>query len=293
MNIQRKPAWLKIQRANEGEFPQLKNLIREHGLNTICSSGRCPNRNECWSLGTASFMILGDTCTRSCRFCNVAHGKPQAPDPGEPGRLAETIRKMGLNHAVITSVTRDDLADRGCEVWLEMIRVFRSLNPGVTLETLIPDFGADPSLLGRIAAAKPDIVSHNLETVERLTPLVRSAAKYATSLQVIRYLSSAGINTKSGIMLGLGETEEEVFRTMDDLVDAGCRIFTMGQYLQPTREKHPVVRYVSPAAFESLKCEALKRGFRFVESGPLVRSSYHAENQVEPVSKLAKPAIGS
>ncbi|MCK9422337.1 MAG: lipoyl synthase [Bacteroidales bacterium] len=282
MEFQRKPVWLKTKPTNEGEFPALKHLLRDQGLNTICSSGRCPNRNECWSLGTASFMILGEICTRSCRFCNVTHGRPLPPDSGEPVRLAETIRELGLKHAVITSVTRDDLADKGCGAWVDSITIIRKINPGVTLETLIPDFNGDPVLLDRIAALRPEIVSHNLETVERLTSVVRSGARYLTSLAVIRYLSGKGITTKSGIMLGLGESEKEIFRTMDDLVESGCQVFTMGQYLQPAKEKLPVQRYVLPEEFVHYRQEGLTRGFRFVESGPLVRSSYHAEKQLTP-----------
>ncbi len=280
MKIRRKPDWLKIKLPEGENFKKVNRIVKKHGLHTICSSGRCPNMGECWGNGTATFMILGDICTRSCKFCNVKTGKPLFPDPDEPIKLARSIKLMGLKHAVITSVDRDDLEDKGAGFWAEVVTVVRELNPELTMETLIPDFDASHQLLDFIIKVNPEVVSHNLETVERLTPQVRSRAKYRTSLEVIRYLSNNGVNTKSGIMLGLGETEEEIFATMDDLVEAGCNILTLGQYLQPTRNHLAVEKYVTPEEFDRYKQIGLKKGFKFVESDPLVRSSYHAEKQV-------------
>jgi len=235
---------------------------------------------ECWGAGTATFMILGEICTRSCKFCATRSGKPLPPEPGEPSRLAESVNLMGLKHVVITSVDRDDLIDGGAAHWASTIYAVKNKNPGITIEVLIPDFDNRLELIELVANAEPSIISHNLETVERLTPLVRSRASYRTSLDVIRNISATGCVSKSGIMLGLGETRDEIHKTMDDLVDAGCEIFTMGQYLQPTKAHLEVVDYVHPNEFARLKEEGLQRGFRIVESAPLVRSSYHAEKHI-------------
>ncbi len=280
MKTTRKPDWLKIRLPKTNEYQALNDLIAKSNLHTICSSGKCPNTGECWAAGTATFMILGDICTRGCKFCNVTTGKPLPPDSEEPLKLAEAIRFLKLKHAVITSVDRDDLPDGGARHWADTILKIKELNPEVTIETLIPDFEANHSNLDIVAAGKPDIVSHNLETVPRLTPLVRTKAQYKTSLETLRYLNEKGLTTKSGIMLGLGETKEEILDTMDDLLSVECRIMTIGQYLQPSPKNLPVERYVTPDEFEALKQIGLTKGFRFVESGPLVRSSYHAEKHL-------------
>lgn len=281
MKFKRKPDWLKIRLPEGDDFKKVNQIVKDHDLHTICTSGKCPNMGECWSNGTATFMILGNICTRSCKFCNVATGRPLPVDENEGIKLARSIKIMKLKHAVITSVDRDDLEDKGASFWDNCVRTVREHAPGVTMETLIPDFDGDHKLLDQIIAVKPEIVSHNLETVERLTPSVRSRAKYRTSLEVIRYLSENGINSKSGIMLGLGETDEEIYQTMDDLLAVGCNILTIGQYLQPSRKHLNVERYVTPEQFEEYKRIALDKGFKFVESGPLVRSSYHAEKQIQ------------
>ena len=262
-------------------YSKVKRLIAEHQLHTICTSGNCPNKGECWNAGTASFMILGDKCTRNCRFCYVINDIPEPVDPFEPLRLAKTIQTLGLKHCVITSVTRDDLADGGAEFWATTIRKIRELNPDTTMETLIPDLNADPELLQKVIDAQPDVISHNLETVRRLTPKVRSTARYERSLEVIRIVSEAGIVSKSGIMVGLGETVEEVLEAMDDLRAAGCKVLTVGQYLQPDSNLMPVKEYITPETFELYRKEGLRKGFSFVESSPLVRSSYHAERHVK------------
>jgi lipoic acid synthetase len=256
-------------------------LLEEQGLHTICTSGKCPNLGECWAVGTATFMILGDICTRSCKFCATKTGKPLPPDRNEPAKVALTAKLMNLNHAVITSVDRDDLPDGGAGIWAATIHDFRKQCPGTTLETLIPDFGGNSHNLSRVIAEKPEIISHNLETVRRLTPLVRSAAKYERSLEVLKRIAESGITAKSGIMVGLGETEEEVMETMDDLRKVNCSIMTIGQYLQPTREHLPVVDYISPEQFEMYRMAGLEKGFTHIESKPLVRSSYHAEKHVK------------
>lgn len=276
----RKPEWLKIRLGDNENFAQTKKLIEGHHLHTICSSGRCPNQAECWSRGTATFMVLGVICTRSCRFCNTETGKPLPPDEQEPERLAETVRLMDLKHVVLTSVDRDDLPDLGAGHWVKVIRTLRQVNPHTSIEVLIPDFQGRPELVQQIINEKPEIVSHNVETVKRLTPEVRSAARYDRSMAVLKQLADAGIRAKSGIMLGLGETEEEVLEAMDDLLKAGCSILTLGQYLQPTRKHLLVQAYIHPDKFSYYKEVALKKGFSFVESGPLVRSSYHAEKQI-------------
>jgi len=280
MEIKRKPDWLKIKLPLGTNYRHVKQIVASHGLHTICSSGKCPNMGECWGAGTATFMILGDICTRSCKFCATRTGKPLPIDPEEPCKLAESVKLMGLKHVVITSVDRDDLNDGGAEHWAATITAVKNINPGITIEVLIPDFDNRLELIKMVANAGPDIISHNLETVERLTPLVRSRASYLTSLGVIRKISATGSVSKSGIMLGLGETREEVHQIMDDLVGAGCEIFTMGQYLQPTRAHLEVAEYVHPDEFARLKMEGLQRGFRIVESAPLVRSSYHAEKHI-------------
>ncbi|MEI6143514.1 MAG: lipoyl synthase [Mariniphaga sp.] len=280
MELKRKPDWLKIKLPLGADYRNVKQIVTGHGLHTICSSGQCPNMGECWGAGTATFMILGDICTRSCKFCATRTGKPLPPDPEEPYKLAESVKMMGLKHAVITSVDRDDLEDKGANHWAKTISAVKKINPGITMEVLIPDFDNRTELILLIVGAAPDIISHNLETVERLTPLVRSRAQYQRSLDVLHTISEAGCVSKSGIMLGFGETHDEILKTMDDLVAKGCEIFTMGQYLQPTKSHLDVVEYVHPDVFVQLKNEGLKRGFRIVESAPLVRSSYHAEKHI-------------
>ena len=280
MELKRKPHWLKIKLPLGANYRNVKQIVAEHGLHTICSSGQCPNMGECWGAGTATFMILGEICTRSCKFCATRTGKPLPLDPEEPFKLAESVKLMGLKHAVITSVDRDDLKDGGANHWALTIREVKKVNPGITIEVLIPDFDNRPELIELVANAKPEIISHNLETVERLTPLVRSRASYQASIDVIRKISASGSVSKSGIMLGLGETHDEILKTMDDLVEAGCEIFTMGQYLQPSKAHLGVVEYIHPDEFALLKTEGLLRGFRIVESAPLVRSSYHAEKHI-------------
>lgn len=280
MEIKRKPDWLKIKLPHGANYLQVKKIVASHRLHTICSSGQCPNMGECWGAGTATFMILGEICTRSCKFCATRTGKPLPLEPEEPFRLAESVKLMGLKHVVITSVDRDDLHDGGAAHWALTISAVKNVNPGITIEVLIPDFDNRLELIRLIANAGPDIISHNLETVERLTPLVRSRARYQTSLDVIRKISALNKVSKSGIMLGLGETRDEIYQTMDDLVGAGCEIFTMGQYLQPSKAHLEVSEYVHPDEFEKLKEEGEYRGFRIVESAPLVRSSYHAEKHI-------------
>jgi len=276
----RLPEWLKMQRASGEEYARVKRLVQSNHLHTICTSGNCPNIGECWNAGTATFMILGDICTRSCRFCGTATGKPLPPDKNEPKRLAEAVKTLKLKHCVITSVDRDDLPDGGAAFWAETISEIKSMNQGITIEALIPDFDGNPDNIGKVIDAGPDVISHNLETVRRLTPLIRSRAKYETSLSVIEYIAGNGMTAKSGIMVGLGETDEEVYETMDDLLQAGCSVFTIGQYLQPSFRHMEVVSYITPARFEEYRLKGLEKGFSFVESSPLVRSSYHAEKHV-------------
>lgn len=277
---ERLPAWMKSPMPKGGNFSKVNNLIAENKLNTICSSGNCPNRGECWNAGTASFMILGDKCTRNCRFCYVLNDIPEEVDWMEPLRLAKTIKKLNLKHCVITSVTRDDLADGGAAFWATTIRKIKELNPTITIETLIPDFNADPELIQKVIDASPNVISHNMETVRRLTPKVRSTARYDRSLKVIATIAQSGIVSKSGIMVGLGETEAEVLQTMDDLRAAGCKVLTIGQYLQPDVNLLPVIEYIKPEIFEKYRAEGIAKGFSYVESSPLVRSSYHAEKHV-------------
>ena len=277
---QQKPNWLRVRLPIGEEYKHVRNLVDQHKLHTICESGNCPNMGECWGEGTATFMILGNICTRSCGFCAVATGKPLPADLKEPERVAESVRLMNVKHCVITSVDRDDLKDGGSTIWVETINAIRRVSPQTKFETLIPDFQGKWENLQRIIDVKPDIVSHNLETVRRLTKQVRIQAKYDRSLEVLKRLKDAGVKTKSGVMLGLGETEEEVIETMDDLRVVGCDVLTLGQYLQPTPKHLPVAEFVRPEKFAKFKEIGLAKGFRFVESGPLVRSSYHAEKHI-------------
>lgn len=272
---------MKMQRARGVEYSRVKNIVHQQNLHTICTSGNCPNIGECWNAGTATFMILGDICTRSCSFCGTQTGKPLPPDPAEAGRLAGSIRSMGLKHCVITSVDRDDLPDKGASFWAGVIMEVKRQNPGMTMECLIPDFDGKEELLQKIVEAAPEVVSHNLETVRRLTPEIRSRASYEVSLKVLEYLNRKGMTTKSGIMLGLGEQRAEILETMDDLLAVNCRIMTIGQYLQPTIKHMDVVEYVVPEQFEEYHKLGLEKGFDFVEAGPLVRSSYHAGKHVQ------------
>ena len=276
----KKPDWLRVKLPTGKEYAEVRQIVTEHKLHTICESGSCPNMGECWGNGTATFMILGNTCTRSCGFCNVHTGKPLPADPEEPKMVAESIRLMKLKHAVITSVLRDDLKDGGSTIWEETVNEIRKACPGITLETLIPDFQGKWENLQRIINVHPEIVSHNLETVRRLTKQVRVQAKYDRSLEVLKRLKEAGMKTKSGIMLGLGEKEEEIYETMDDLRSIGVDILTIGQYLQPTKNHLLVIEFIKPEIFAKYKETGLNKGFRFVESGPLIRSSYHAERHL-------------
>lgn len=276
----RKPEWLRVKLPVGEEYRKVRELVTGHQLHTICESGNCPNMGECWGAGTATFMILGNICTRSCGFCAVATGRPKQVDAGEPERVAHSVKLMRVKHCVITSVDRDDLKDGGSGIWAATIRAIRNISPGTTLETLIPDFQGNFENLNRVINEKPEIISHNLETVRRLTKLVRIQAKYDRSLEVLKHISTAGNRTKSGIMLGLGESHEEIIETMTDLHGAGVHILTLGQYLQPTPQHLPVVEFVHPDRFAQYKELGMKMGFRYVESGPLVRSSYHAEKHL-------------
>ena len=281
MNIKRKPEWLKIDFRSEKNYSVVNQSIRKNCLNTICVSSRCPNLAECWSRGTATFMILGDICTRSCGFCNTKTGRPLPPDADEPQRLAYSVKELGIKYIVITSVDRDDLKDGGANHWAECIKAIQSKVPQSKIEVLIPDFKGDTSLVDIVLAAKPDVVAHNIETVRSLTPKVRSAAKYDVSLSVLKHIAQRGFVAKSGMMLGLGETESEIVATIEDLLANECKILTIGQYLQPTKKHLPVIEYVTPEKFDEYRQIALKKGFSFVESGPLVRSSYHAERHID------------
>ena len=275
-----KPKWLKVKLPTGENYRKVRSLVDEHKLHTICESGNCPNMGECWGEGTATFMILGNICTRSCGFCAVSTGKPLEADPFEPARVANSVKLMGVKHAVITSVDRDDLTDGGSEILVKTIELVRSKSPGTTMETLIPDFAGNWDNLQRIIDVAPDIVSHNLETVRRLTKQVRIQAKYDRSLEVLFRLKKGGMRTKSGVMLGLGETRDEVLETMEDLRSVQVDVLTLGQYLQPTRKHLPVQEFVTPEQFKEYEEIGLKMGYRFVESGPLVRSSYHAEKHL-------------
>jgi lipoyl synthase len=278
---QRLPGWMKMKMPKGESYSKVKNLVANHGLHTICTSGNCPNIGDCWSRGTATFMILGDICTRRCKFCAVKSGRPLAPDLKEPEKVAESVRIMGVKHCVITSVDRDDLDDQGAEIWARTITEVKKVNTETRIEVLIPDFRGKEELIQQVIDAGPDVISHNLETVERLTPFVRFASKYRRSLDVVRYVAKNYKIAKSGIMLGLGETHEEVLQTMDDLRDAGCKVMTIGQYLAPTATHMPVVEYIEPAQFAQYRRIGLEKGFSFVESAPLVRSSYRAEEHVK------------
>ena len=271
---QRLPQWMKMKMPKGESYSKVKNLVEKHGLHTICTSGNCPNTGDCWNRGTATFMILGDICTRQCKFCAVKSGKPLPPDLKEPEKIAEAIKIMELKHCVITSVSRDDLDDQGAEIWAHTIREVKRVNPETKIEVLIPDFRGNTELIQQVIDSKPDIISHNLETVERLTP------KYRLSLDVIKYVAYNHIITKSGIMLGLGETHGEILRTMDDLREAGCKVMTIGQYLSATVKHTPPVEYIKPEKFMEYRMIGLEKGFKFVESSPLVRSSYRAEEHV-------------
>jgi lipoic acid synthetase len=279
-SYKRKPSWLRIKLPGGESYRKVKQIVEGHGLHTICSSGNCPNLGECWGAGTATFMILGEICTRSCRFCATRTGKPLPVDDQEPQRLAESVKLMKLKHCVITSVDRDDLEDGGAAIWAETIKAVRKENPQTSIEVLIPDFKGNKEHLQMVLDQKPDIVAHNLETVRRLTPAVRSAANYDRSLQVISWIAESGLTAKSGIMVGLGETFKEIVETLDDLLNAGCKVVTIGQYLQPSIKHLPVEEYIHPDVFAKYREEGLKKGFRIVESNPLVRSSYHAEKHV-------------
>ena len=276
----KKPEWLKVKLPTGKAYKNIRSITKKRSLHTICESGNCPNMGECWGAGTATFMILGNICTRSCGFCNVKTGRPLPVDMQEPYKVAESVKLMGIKHAVITSVDRDELKDGGSSIWAETIRQIRKQNPSTTMETLIPDFKGKKEDIQRIIDAAPEVVSHNIETVRRLTKRVRIQAKYERSLDTLNILHKGGMRTKSGIMLGLGETEEEVIESMHDLRKVGVSVLTLGQYLQPTTKHLPVVEFIHPDKFARLKQIGLELGFKYVESGPLVRSSYHAERHV-------------
>jgi lipoic acid synthetase len=278
--LYKKPEWLKVRLPIGEDYKQVRNLVETHKLHTICQSGNCPNMGECWGEGTATFMILGNICTRSCGFCAVATGKPDPVDWDEPQRVAEAINLMKVKHAVITSVDRDELKDQGSIIWYNTIRAVKALNPDTTLETLVPDFRADETAIDRIAEAAPEVVSHNIETVERLTKQVRIQAKYERSMETLRLLKQKGMRTKSGLMLGLGETKEEIIQTMQHLRQQDVDVITLGQYLQPTAKHLKVDRFVHPDEFKEYREIGYTIGFDYVESGPLVRSSYHSEKHV-------------
>ncbi|MFP4018947.1 MAG: lipoyl synthase [Bacteroidales bacterium] len=280
-SYRRLPSWMKMQMPKGDNYSRMKNRLNDNNLHTICTSGNCPNIGECWNRGTATFMILGEICTRSCKFCGVKTGKPLPPDTNEPKKIARTINILGIAHAVITSVDRDDLEDGGAGIWAETVKEVKKLNPGITVETLIPDFNGKTELIDMVIKSGPEVISHNLETVRRLTPQIRTKAKYERSLDVIHHIASSGVIAKSGIMLGLGETEEEIFQTMDDLLEKGCKVFTIGQYLQPTVDHLPVSEFIEPEKFEYYKEIGIQKGFSFVESSPLVRSSYHADKHIK------------
>lgn len=284
----KKPDWLRVKLPIGENYKHVRHLVDHHQLHTICESGNCPNMGECWGAGTATFMILGNVCTRSCGFCSVATGRPAPVDWDEPQRVAEAIQLMKVKHAVITSVDRDELPDGGSTIWYNTIRAVKALNPDTTLETLIPDFKGKPQDIQRVIDAAPEVVSHNIETVERLTRQVRIQAKYWRSMEVIRTLKQGGMRTKSGIMLGLGEKEEEVIQTLRDLRDNGCDVVTLGQYLQPTKKHLPVQRFVHPDEFARYREAGYQLGLDYVESGPLVRSSYHSEKHVIPGYGIAQ-----
>ena len=289
VNVLKKPQWLKIRLQSNEESAEVERIVREHSLHTICSSGLCPNKAECWRRRTATFMILGDICTRGCRFCATKTGIPLAPDSAEPESVAQSVSLMGLRHVVVTSVTRDDLPDGGAQHWAATVEAIRRMNPDATIELLIPDLDARADLIEIVAASKPDIIGHNIETVERLTPLVRSRAKYRTSLRALEIISNMGAVSKSGLMVGLGESDDEVLQTLRDLRDVGVEIVTLGQYLRPTLEHYPVAAYITPEKFEWYRTQALEMGFSYCASAPMVRSSYLADAALESVRcKAAK-----
>jgi lipoic acid synthetase len=278
---QKKPEWIRVKLPTGKKYTELRGLVDKYKLNTICTSGSCPNMGECWAEGTATFMILGNICTRSCGFCGVQTGRPSAVDWAEPEKVANSIKIMKIKHAVLTSVDRDDLKDMGSIIWAETVNAVRRISPGTTMETLIPDFQGNTRNIDRIIEVAPEVVSHNIETVRRLTRKVRVQAKYDTSIEVLRYLKEQGVNrTKSGIMLGLGETEEEVKDALHDLREAQVDVVTIGQYLQPSKKHLPVQQFITPDVFKKLEVYALDLGFRHVESGPLVRSSYKAHKHI-------------
>lgn len=284
-DVAKKPDWLKIRLHRDAAFAGVQRIVREHNLHTICSSGKCPNQAECWSRRTATFMILGEVCTRSCRFCATRTGRPDAVDENEPREVARSVKLMQLRHVVVTSVTRDDLPDGGAGHWAATVRAIREENPDATIELLIPDLDARPDLLDTVLASKPDIIGHNIETVERLTPEVRSRARYRTSLETLRYLHEQGAVTKSGLMVGLGESDEEVIETLADLRKVGVEIVTLGQYLRPTLEHYPVAAYITPEKFDWYRQQALAMGFGYCASAPLVRSSYLADAALEALKR--------
>lgn len=276
----KKPEWLKIKLPSVEAYSKIKSILSKGKVNTICESGKCPNQGECWAVGTATFMIMGNTCTRNCKFCAVDHTKTEALDKEEPLKLAETVRDLAIKHCVITSVTRDDLIDEGAAHWADCINKVRELNVDSTIEVLVPDFHAKADLISIVLDARPEIFSHNLETVSRITPLVRSGAEYERSLNVLRIAKEMGAKTKSGMMLGLGESYEEIFELIKDIYSTGTKILTIGQYLQPTRKHIQVFKYYSPDEFLEIREFALSTGYQHVESAPLVRSSYHAQNHL-------------
>ncbi|PLX03316.1 MAG: lipoyl synthase [Marinilabiliales bacterium] len=280
MSRERKPDWLKIKLPTGKRYADVMDIVKKHNLHTICQSGNCPNLGECWGEGTATFMILGDICTRSCRFCAVKTGKPLPPDEQEPGKVARSVKLMNLKHCVITSVDRDDLEDGGAVHWYNTIKKIKEVNPNTTIESLIPDFNGSKKLIEKVAKAEPEVISHNLETVERLSKEVRIKARYDISLKVLEILTNTNSRAKTGIMVGLGESNEEVIKTLKDIISTGCKVVTIGQYLQPTKNHLPVDRYVTPAEFEEFKKTGMQLGFSIVESAPLVRSSYHAEKHL-------------
>jgi lipoic acid synthetase len=285
VNVLKKPEWLKIRLQSDEASAEVERIVKEHSLHTICSSGLCPNKAECWRRRTATFMILGDICTRGCRFCATKTGIPLAPDASEPQKVAESVRLMGLRHVVVTSVTRDDLSDGGARHWAAVVEAIRKENPDATIELLIPDLDARADLIEIVAASQPDIVGHNIETVERLTPVVRSRAKYQTSLRTLEIISSLGLVSKSGLMVGLGESDDEVIQTLGDLRNVGTEIVTLGQYLRPSLEHYPVAAYITPEKFEWYRLQAMEMGFSYCASAPLVRSSYLADAALESVKE--------
>lgn len=279
--IQRKPKWMKSPLPSGKTYIHVKEIVQQNKLHTICTSGNCPNMGECWSAGTATFMILGDICTRSCKFCATKTGKPLAADWQEPERVADSVVKMKLKHCVLTSVDRDDLEDGGSEIWSMTIKAIKNASPNTTIESLIPDFLGNVDQIQKVIDAGGEVISHNMETVRRLTPSTRSAAQYDRSLLVLKHIAKSGVRAKSGIMLGIGETRQEVLETMDDLISAGVKVMTIGQYLQPSAKHLPILEFITPEVFAEYEKIGLEKGFQYVESGPLVRSSYHAEKHVK------------